>query len=75
MPVFVRHLHAAVFADAAHAWSEAFDLGDMKVGVGAALGADLNVFHAVAITFTAGIAHGFSDTEGARTYFRSGLSF
>ena len=75
VPVFVRHLHASVFADAANAWSGAFDLGDVKVGLGAAVGADLNVFHGLGVTFTAGVAHGFSDTEGARSYFRSGLSF
>jgi len=75
VPVFVRHVHAAVFADAANAWTGELDLGEVKVGVGAAVGADMNVFHAVALTFTAGVAHGFSDGEGARSYFRSGLSF
>jgi Tol biopolymer transport system component len=75
VPVFLRHLHAAVFADAAAAWSGTLDGDDVKVGVGAAVGADLNVFYGLGITFTAGLAHGFSDVESVRTYFRSGLSF
>ena len=75
LPVYVRHLHGAVFADAAQAWSGPFDLGGTKVGAGAALGADLSVAHGIGVTLSFGAAHGFSDTRSLRTYFRSGLSF
>jgi Tol biopolymer transport system component len=75
LPLFVRHLHGAVFLDAAQAWSGPFALGDTKTGVGAAVGTDVVVGHGLGLTFTAGVAHGFSDTETLRTYFRSGLSF
>ena len=75
LPVFLRHLHGAVFVDAAHAWSGAFALGDVKVGAGAAVGIDLAVAQGLAWTFTAGAAHGFSDARNARGYFRTGLAF
>ena len=38
LPVFVRHLHATVFADAGQAWSAGFRRGDLKTSAGAALG-------------------------------------
>jgi outer membrane protein assembly factor BamA len=76
IPFFLRHLHGAVFADAAHAWSGTFDLGDAKVGAGAALGLDFAVSPGLGLTFTAGVAHGFSDEKrSARPYFRTGLAF
>jgi hypothetical protein len=75
VPVFLRHLHAAVFADAGGAWDGALEAGDIKVGVGAAVGADLHVFYGIGVTFVAGVAHGFSDADAARGYFRTGLSF
>jgi hypothetical protein len=75
LPVFLRHLHGEVFADAAHAWSGAFRLGDAKVGAGAALGIDLVAAHALGFTLTAGVAHGFSDSRTLRPYFRTGLAF
>ena len=75
LPVFLRHLHAAAFFDAAHAWSGPLDLGEIKVGAGAALGMDLSGGPGLGFTFTTGIAHGFSDARGARVYFRTGLAF
>jgi outer membrane protein assembly factor BamA len=75
LPVFLRHLHAAVFADAGHAWSGSFHLGKARVGAGAALGMDLATGPGLAFTLTAGVAHGFSDSRSARPYFRTGLAF
>jgi Tol biopolymer transport system component len=75
LPVFVRHLHATVFADAAHAWNGRFSLDDVKTAAGAALGADVTVGHALPLTFTAGVAHGFAERGGTRAYFRAGLAF
>lgn len=75
VPLFLRHLHGSVFADAAHAWNGAFDAGQAKVGMGAALGVDFAVGPGLGLTFTAGVAHGFSDSRSARPYFRTGLAF
>ena len=38
LPVFVRHLHGTVFADAGNAWSEGWSWADLKPSAGAALG-------------------------------------
>ncbi|HUG55368.1 MAG TPA: hypothetical protein VMR21_17300 [Vicinamibacteria bacterium] len=75
LPVFVRHLHATAFADAAHAWSGRFRMADVKTAAGAALGADVVLGHALPVTFTAGVAHGFADRGDTRAYFRAGLAF
>jgi Tol biopolymer transport system component len=75
LPFFVRHLHASAFVDAAHAWSEGFDLDDVKTAAGGALGADLVVGHALPLTATAGVAYGFARGGDTRFYFRTGLSF
>jgi hypothetical protein len=75
LPVFVRHLHAAAFVDAANAWTGPFRIRDVKTGAGAALGADVVVGHALPLTFTAGLAHGLAAGGETRAYFRTGLSF
>jgi len=75
LPFFVRHLHAAVFADAAHAWSGGFRLDDVRTAFGAALGADVQVGHGLPLTGTAGIARGLADQGETRFYFRAGLAF
>jgi Tol biopolymer transport system component len=75
LPAFVRSLHAAVFADAAHAWSDDFRLADLKTSAGAQLGADVNLAHALPFTFTLGAAHGFADFGETQVYFRLGLAF
>jgi Tol biopolymer transport system component len=74
-PVFVRHLHAAVFADVGHAWSQDFDWRDVKTSAGFVLGGDFYLFHALPLTGTLGFAHGFSRLGEAKVYFRAGLSF
>jgi hypothetical protein len=75
IPVFLRPLHASVFADAANAWSEGLDLGDVKCAAGGAVGVDLGAGPGLAFTLSAGVAHGFSDSRAARGYFRTGLAF
>ena len=75
LPVFVRHLHGSVFADAAHAWTGELRVRDVQTAVGAALGADLVLGHALPLTFTAGLAQGLSSQGETRAYFRAGLSF
>ena len=74
-PVFVRHLHAAVFADAGHAWSDRFRWKDVKTAAGVALGADLVVAHGLPLTGTVGFAQGFAREGESRFYIRAGLAF
>lgn len=75
LPVFLRHLHATAFFDAAQAWSGDFDLARTKRGVGAALGADFFMGHALPITASAGVAYGLDQAGDTRGYFRLGLAF
>jgi outer membrane protein assembly factor BamA len=75
LPVFVRHLHGTVFADAGTAWNADFRWGDLKTGAGAALGADLTVGHALPLTLSVGVARGFAERGETRAYFRTGLAF
>lgn len=75
LPAFVRHLHGTVFADAGHAWNDGFRWADLKPSAGAALGSDLTVGHALPVTFSVGLARGFSEKGETRAYFRAGLSF
>ncbi len=75
LPLFLRHLHLAAFVDAGDAWSGAWRASALKAAAGIALGADLNLAHAVPSTFTAGVAYGFADKGETRAYFRAGLSF
>jgi outer membrane protein assembly factor BamA len=75
LPLFVRHLHAAVFFDAAHAWSGELRLGDVRTGAGAALGTDVFVGHGLPLTFTAGVARGFASGGDTRFYLNTGLAF
>jgi hypothetical protein len=75
LPLFVRHLHGALFADAASAWTGAFALADVKTAVGATLGADVFAGHGLPLTATVGLARGLSERGETRLYFRAGLAF
>ena len=75
LPVFVRHVHAAVFADAGHAWSDRFRWRDVKTAAGVAIGADLYVGHALPITGTVGFAQGLARLGESKFYVRAGLAF
>ena len=52
-----------------------FQMKDVKVGTGAQVGVDIGAGPGVGITLVTGVAHGFSDTDSARVYFRTGLAF
>jgi hypothetical protein len=56
LPVFVRSIHAAIFADAANAWNGAFHRSDVRRSFGGELSADTILGYAVPVTFTSGIA-------------------
>jgi Tol biopolymer transport system component len=75
LPLFLRHLHAAAFADAAQAWSDRFRWSQVKTGVGVALGADLNVGPGFPLTATVGVARGVAEKGETQVYFRTGLAF
>jgi Tol biopolymer transport system component len=75
LPFFLRHLHAAAFVDAASVWTGSFHTDAVKTGVGAVVGSDLIVGHAVPLTLTGGVARGLSAGGDTRTYFRVGLAF
>jgi hypothetical protein len=75
LPLFVRHLHGAVFADAAHAWSGRFELRDVRASIGAAAGADVVAFHGLPLTATLGVAQPLRRGDGASAYVRLGLAF
>jgi hypothetical protein len=67
VPLFVRHLHAAVFADMAHAWTGAFALDDVKTGVGGVLGADVFLGQGLPLTVTLGLARGLANAARRRS--------
>jgi hypothetical protein len=75
LPVFLRHLHATAFADAAHAWSGELRLEDVRKGAGIALGADVVLGHGLPVTGMVGVARGFDDGGETQVYFRAGLAF
>jgi Tol biopolymer transport system component len=75
LPLFVRHLHGAVFADVGSAWSGTFRWADLSPSAGAALGSDVVIGHGLPVTFTVGLARGFAEKGETRAYFRAGLAF
>jgi hypothetical protein len=50
-------------------------LANTKKGLGAALGADFFMGHALPITASAGVAWGLDQAGDTRGYFRLGLAF
>jgi hypothetical protein len=52
----VRSVHAALFADAANAWTGTFRSADIRRSFGAELSLDTIVGYALPVTFTSGIA-------------------
>jgi hypothetical protein len=78
-PLFVHSLHAAVFADAGHAWTRAFAAHALKVAAGAELSFDLIGAYSLPLTVTTGIAWGRDGSHtvpgGATTYVRVGRAF
>ena len=56
IPLFVRSLHGAVFADAGHAWRGAARWGDVSSAIGVELSADTVVGFGLPLAMTAGIS-------------------
>jgi hypothetical protein len=78
-PIFLHTVHAAVVADAGHAWSGSFKFSDVKTSVGAELSADIVAGYSLRLTLTAGAAWGRdgSNRSGDRltSYVRLGRAF
>jgi hypothetical protein len=56
LPFFLRTAHAAVFADAGHAWRDDLRWSDFRTAFGVELSLDTTVGYFVPLTFTAGAA-------------------
>lgn len=78
-PLFLHSLHAAVFADAGHAWSRTFSRRDIKTSAGIELSADVVAGFALPLTVTLGVAGGRDGAgaiaPGTTWYLRVGRAF
>ena len=78
-PIFLHTLHAAVFADAGHAWTRTFDARDAKTSAGAELSLDFVAAYSLPFTASLGAAWGHDGShtisDRATVYFRLGHAF
>jgi hypothetical protein len=78
LPIFLRNVHAAVFVDAGHAWSDRFRAGDIRSSVGVEFSLDTVLGYFLPVTLSAGAAwRGGPDPEdrGVATFARVGRAF
>jgi outer membrane protein assembly factor BamA len=75
LPLFLRHFRGSLFFDAAHAWSDHFELSDVKTAAGAALGLDSAIGFVLPLRAELSVAHGFERQGDTRVYFKFGLAF
>ena len=78
-PLFLHTVHAAVFADAGHAWTRTFQPRAIKTSAGAQLSADVVAGFFAPFTATVGAAWGHdgsrSVSDRVTAYFRVGKAF
>ena len=77
-PLFLRNVHATVFGDAGHAWSDRFRINDMKTSAGGELSIDVIAGYSLPITITGGAAwgrDGIGVVSGGTVYARIGRAF
>jgi len=77
-PLFFRTVHAALFADAGHAWDDGFRLDDVRTSLGAELSIDTVLGYWVPLTFTTGVAwrrDPVGTHDGATVFGRIGRAF
>jgi WD40-like Beta Propeller Repeat len=77
-PLFLHTLHAAVFADAGHAWSDDFDVHRAKVSAGGELAANVVAGYSFPFTIAFGAAWGRDGAhvvDGGALYLRVGRAF
>jgi hypothetical protein len=76
VPVFLRTVHAAVFADVGHAWDGEFHGADVSYSIGAELSLDTVLGFGLPLTFTGGAAwRALPDRSGAVVFGRVGRAF
>ena len=68
LPVFVRTVHGAVFADLGHAWTSVFRSSELRRALGAELSFDAVVGYSLPITLTAGAAWRDDPVAGRRGF-------
>ncbi len=78
-PIFLRSVHATLFADVGHAWTGAARWADRKTGLGVELSANVIAGFGLPLTWTVGAAWGHDRSrvlpEGREIYLRLGRSF
>jgi dipeptidyl aminopeptidase/acylaminoacyl peptidase len=78
LPVMLRNIHGAVFADVGNAWDAAFRRADLRRSFGAEISADTVLGYSFPLTLTAGAAWR-SDPSGRRpgwaAFARAGRAF
>jgi outer membrane protein assembly factor BamA len=67
-PVFFRHLHGAVFAEAGNAWDNGFRSSEFKRSVGAEVRLDTTLAYYLPITFRLVIAKALDDKKDSLFY-------
>ena len=78
LPFFLRTAHAAIFADAGHAWNDAFRWSSVRTSVGAELSLDSVIGYALPLTFATGVAwrdDPATSRRGFVTFGRIGRAF
>ena len=78
IPLFVRTIHSAVFADAANAWDDVFRWNDVRISVGAELSVDTTVGFGFPLSFTGGVAwrqDPVGKQDGVAVFGRIGRAF
>ncbi len=78
VPLFLRTLHSAVFADAGNAWDDAFSWNDVRISTGAELSLDTVVGFGLPLSFTAGVAWRHDPAgsqDGVAVFGRLGRAF
>jgi len=78
LPVFVRQVHAAVFADAAHAWTRTFRAADARASAGIEMSSDVVLGHYLPLTIAGGVAFRRDPSRlkgGTAAFWRIGYAF
>jgi hypothetical protein len=78
LPLFVRQVHAAVFIDAAHAWTGRFRAADVRGSAGLELSSDLVLGHYAPLTVASGVAFRRDRSgvdDGPAVFARIGYAF
>ena len=78
-PIFLHTLHAAVFADVGHAWTQTFRADAIKTSAGGELATDIVAGYVLPFTATVGAAWGHDGSgtlaDRVTVYFRVGKAF